>query len=149
MVNQIFSIILPNLKVMKLGNSCFKSCLNVGLTFAIFRLLKKLAINGIGLLGAIWNDFRNSLGILEGLVDLSYFHKHTENISPLFIVDEKKELVFGFLDIHSIYVLILLFFLQFVWQRKWSVYWIHLLSEKSFKLFYNQFQYMQHLLFVF
>ena len=56
------------------------SFLNIGITFAIFKLLRKvpdendkLAMNDIGLLSAVWKNFRNLLGILEGPVDLLFF----------------------------------------------------------------------------
>ena len=56
------------------------SFLKIGVTFANFKLLRKvpdendkLAMNDIGLLSAVWKNFRNLLGILEGPVDLLFF----------------------------------------------------------------------------
>ena len=80
------------------------SFLNIGITFAIFKLLgkvpdenDKLAINDIGLPSVIWNDFRNLLGILEGPVDLSSFSSFiTDSTSSLLVGDIKNELAFGF-----------------------------------------------------
>ena len=49
---------------------------NIGITFVIFKLLgeipdknDKLFLHGIGLLSAVWNNFRNLLGMLEGPAD--------------------------------------------------------------------------------
>ena len=80
------------------------SFLNIGITFAIFKLSGKvpdendrLAINDIGLLSAVCNNFRNLLGILEGPVDLLFFSSFiTDNTSSLLVGDIKKELAFGF-----------------------------------------------------
>ena len=80
------------------------SFLNIGITFAIFKLLgkvldenDKLAINDIGLPSAVWNNFRNLLGILEGPVDLLFFSFFiTDNTSSLLVGDIKKELAFWF-----------------------------------------------------
>ena len=81
------------------------SFLNIGIiTFAIFKLLGKvpdenvkLAINDIGLLSAVWNNFRNLLGILEGSVDLLFLSSLiTDNTSSRLVGHIMKELAFEF-----------------------------------------------------
>ena len=58
----------------------------------------KLVINDIGLLSAVWKDFRNLLGILERSIDLLFFSSFiTDNTLSLLVGDIKKELTFGFL----------------------------------------------------
>ena len=110
------------------------SFLNIGITFAIFKLLgkvqdvsDKLATNDIGLLSAVWNNFRNLLGILEGPVDLlflSYFI--TDNTLSLLVGDIKKEPAFGFFRYSEYLWFCFIKFSSIFWQWKWSVYWIHL-----------------------
>ena len=65
------------------------SFLNIGIIFAIFKLFGKvpdenvkLAISDIGFLSAVWNNFRNFLGILEGSVNLLFFSSFiTDNVA--------------------------------------------------------------------
>ena len=79
------------------------SFLNIRSTLAIFKLLgkgpdenDKLTINDIGLLSAVWNNFRNLLEILEGPVDLLFFSSLiTDTTSSLLVGDIKKELACG------------------------------------------------------
>ena len=81
----------------------WSSFLNIGITFATFKLSGKLPvendkfpISDIGLLRVGWNNFKNLLGILAGPVDLlllNYFI--TNNTLLLFVGNIKKELVFG------------------------------------------------------
>ena len=83
------------------------SFLNIGVTFAIFKLSGKLpvendkfAISDIGLPRAVWNDFKNLLGILAGPIDLQLLDSFImDSTSSLFVGDKKKESVFGCLDI--------------------------------------------------
>ena len=57
------------------------SFLNIGITFAIFKLSGK-SLNGsdksdirdIDLLRAVWNNFKNLPGVLVGPVDLLFFN---------------------------------------------------------------------------
>ena len=82
----------------------WSSFLNIGITFATFKLSGKLPVENdkflvseIGLLRVGWrNNFKNLLGILAGPVDLlllNYFI--TNNTLLLFVGNIKKELVFG------------------------------------------------------
>ena len=57
----------------------------------------KFAISDIGLLRAVWNNFKNLLGILGTLVNLLMLDSFiTDGTSSVFVGDIKKELVFGF-----------------------------------------------------
>ena len=77
--------------------------LNIGITFATFKLSERLlvendkfTISDIGLLRAVWNNFKNLLKILAGPVDLLLLNLFiTDNTSSLFVGDIKEELVFG------------------------------------------------------
>ena len=67
--------------MVKLGdNGAIMFLQNIGITFVIFKLIRKvpeendkLVFNDIGLLKAVWNNFRNLHGTIEGPVDLFSF----------------------------------------------------------------------------
>ena len=101
--------------VVIVANGAVMFLINIGITFAIFKLIgkvpeenDKLVINDTGLLKAVWNNFRNLHGTIEGPVDLVSFFI-TDNfyylLLPLLVGDVKN---LGSLDIQNIYILVLL-----------------------------------------
>ena len=53
-----------------------------------------MSINDVGLLSAVWNNYRNLLGILEGPVDVLFFSSFiTDSTSSL--LAGKKDLAVG------------------------------------------------------
>ena len=77
------------------------SSLSIGITFTNFILLWNLTDENnkfaIGLLRAVWNNFKSLLGILAGPVVLLMLDSFdTDSTSSLFAGDMKKELVLEF-----------------------------------------------------
>ena len=80
------------------------SFLNIGITFATFKSSGKLpvekdkfAISDIGLPRAVWNNFKDLQGFLEGPEDLLLLDSYINgSASAQFLGDTKNELVYGF-----------------------------------------------------
>ena len=78
------------------------SLLNIGIIFVISKLVEnvqdendKLFPHELGLLSAVWNNFRNLLGMLEGPADLLFFSSFiTDNAWSLLVGVINKELAF-------------------------------------------------------